>query len=66
MVSLPILQHYLGFNEEMLAVIAAFYMLIDPITTLGNVTANNFLVIFIKKAWGKITGRASKALAKEF
>lgn len=66
MVSLPILQHYLGFSEEMLALIAAFYMLIDPITTLGNVTANNFLVIFIKKAWGKITGRASKALAKEF
>lgn len=66
MVSLPILQHYLGFSEEMLALIAAFYMLIDPITTLGNVTANNFLVIFIKKAWGKLTKKASKSLAQEF
>lgn len=64
MVSLPILQHYLGFSEEMLALITAFYMLIDPITTTGNVTANNFLVIFIKKAWGRITHKASKELAK--
>lgn len=55
MVSLPILQHYLGFTEEMLALIAAIYMLIDPITTTGNVTANNFLVIFIKKTWGRVT-----------
>ena len=62
MVSLPILQHYLGFSEEMLALIAAFYMLIDPITTTGNVTANNFLVIFIKKAWGRITRKACKQL----
>ncbi len=49
MVSLPVLQQYLGFNEEMLALIAAFYMLIDPITTTGNVTANNLLIIFVKK-----------------
>lgn len=62
MVSLPILQNYLGFSEEMLALIAAFYMLIDPITTAGNVAANNFLVIFIKKAWGRITRRACKEL----
>lgn len=55
MVSLPILQHYLGFSESMLALIAALYMLIDPMTTAGNVTANNFLVIFIEKAWGRFT-----------
>lgn len=66
MVSLPILQHYLGFSEEMLALIAALYMLIDPITTLGNVTANNFLVIFIKKAWGRVTKAASKSSANAF
>lgn len=62
MVSLPILQNYLGFSEEMLALIAAFYMLIDPITTAGNVAANNFLVIFIKKTWGRITGQACREL----
>jgi Na+/H+-dicarboxylate symporter len=50
----------------MLALIAALYMLIDPITTLGNVTANNFLVIFIKKAWGKVTKAASKSSANAF
>ena len=65
MVSLPILHHYLGFTEEMLALIAALYMLIDPITTMGNVTANNFLVIFIKKAWGKITRKANKLFKEE-
>ncbi len=58
MVSLPILQHYLGFSEEMLALITAFYMLIDPITTLCNVTANNFLIIFIQSIWEKITHKA--------
>jgi Na+/H+-dicarboxylate symporter len=49
MVSLPILHRYLGFNEEMLALITAFYMIVDPIITAGNVTANNLLVVFIKK-----------------
>ncbi|MDR0392873.1 MAG: dicarboxylate/amino acid:cation symporter [Puniceicoccales bacterium] len=55
MISLPILQTYLGFNEEMLALITACYMLIDPLTTSGNVTANNLLIIFIKKFWTRIT-----------
>ncbi|MDR0755349.1 MAG: dicarboxylate/amino acid:cation symporter [Puniceicoccales bacterium] len=55
MISLPILQTYLGFNEEMLALITACYMLIDPLTTSGNVTANNLLIIFIEKAWARIT-----------
>jgi Na+/H+-dicarboxylate symporter len=55
MISLPILQTYLGFNEEMLALITACYMLIDPLTTAGNVTANNLLIIFIEKAWALIT-----------
>lgn len=64
MVSLPILQSYLGFNESMLALIAAFYMLIDPITTTGNVTANNLLVIYIEKFWGHITKQAQKIRQK--
>lgn len=58
MVSLPILQHYFGFSEEMLALITAFYMLIDPMSTLCNVTANNFLIIFIQRIWEKITHKA--------
>ncbi|MBP5191330.1 MAG: cation:dicarboxylase symporter family transporter [Opitutales bacterium] len=48
-VSLPILQHYLGFSQEMLALIVAFFMLTDPLGTMANVTANNFLIIFIQK-----------------
>ena len=48
MITLPVLQTWLGFNEEMLALITACYMLIDPIATSGNVAANNLLIIFIK------------------
>ena len=59
MVSLPILQNYFGFSEEMLALITAFYMLIDPMTTLGNVTANNLLVVFINRCWGHKKRRAA-------
>lgn len=54
-VSLPILQHYLGFSEEMLALITAFFMLTDPLGTIANVTANNFLIIFIQKFWKRTT-----------
>jgi Na+/H+-dicarboxylate symporter len=55
MVSLPVLQHYLGFSEDMLAFITTFYMLVDPITTTGNVTANNLLVIFINRFFPRST-----------
>ena len=51
MVSLPILEHVFGFNAEMLALMTTFYMLLDPVATATNVTANNFFVLFIQKAW---------------
>ena len=51
MVSLPILERFFGFTPEMLALMTTFYMLLDPIATATNVTANNFFVLFIQKVW---------------
>jgi Na+/H+-dicarboxylate symporter len=49
MVTVPVLKEYLGFDDSMIAFIIAFYGVIDPIATSGNVTANNFFVIIFKK-----------------
>ena len=54
MVSLPILEHVFGFNAEMLALMTTFYMLLDPVATATNVTANNFFVLYIQRVWKKI------------
>ncbi|MDR2412022.1 MAG: dicarboxylate/amino acid:cation symporter [Holosporales bacterium] len=49
MVTVPVLEKYLGFDETMTAFIIAFYGVVDPIATSGNVTANNFFVIIFQK-----------------
>lgn len=49
MVTVPVLQQYMGFDDNMIAFIIAFYGIIDPIATAGNVTANNFFVLFLQK-----------------
>lgn len=45
-VMIPVLESTLGFSGEMTALITIFYMLIDPITTTGNVIGNNLFVIY--------------------
>ncbi len=49
MVTLPVLKEYLNFDDAMLAFAMAFYGIIDPIATAGNVTANNFFVVIFQK-----------------
>jgi Na+/H+-dicarboxylate symporter len=49
MVVVPVMEKYLGFDETMTAFIIAFYGIIDPIATAGNVAANNFFVLFFQK-----------------
>jgi Na+/H+-dicarboxylate symporter len=49
MVTVPVLTDYLGFDNSMTAFIIAFYGVIDPIVTSGNVTANNLFVIMLQK-----------------
>ncbi|MDR0677734.1 MAG: dicarboxylate/amino acid:cation symporter [Holosporaceae bacterium] len=49
MVTVPVLKKYLGFDDSMIAFIIAFYGVMDPISTCGNVSANNFFVIIFQK-----------------
>ncbi len=49
MVTVPVLKQYLGFDDAMIAFIIAFYGIIDPIATSGNVAANNFFVVIVQK-----------------
>ena len=62
MVTIPVLKEYLGFDDTMAAFIIAFYGVLDPIATSGNVAANNFFVIifqrirrYFKKSYAKGT-----------
>lgn len=54
-VMLPLYQTYLGFNEEMIAMILTFNMLLDPIVTASNVMANSALCVLFERVWGKIS-----------
>jgi Na+/H+-dicarboxylate symporter len=49
MVTIPLLKDLFGFDDAMVAFTMAFYGVIDPIATAGNVTANNFFVIIFQK-----------------
>ncbi|MDR0678617.1 MAG: dicarboxylate/amino acid:cation symporter [Holosporaceae bacterium] len=49
MVTVPVLKEYLGFDDSMTAFIIAFYGIMDPIATSGNVSANNFFVIIFQR-----------------
>ncbi|MDR2068063.1 MAG: cation:dicarboxylase symporter family transporter [Holosporaceae bacterium] len=49
MVTIPVLKEFLGFDDGMVAFIVAFYGVIDPIATAGNVAANNLFVIIFQK-----------------
>jgi Na+/H+-dicarboxylate symporter len=67
MVTVPLLKTYLGFDDSMVAFAVAFYGVIDPIATLGNVTANNFFVVIFQKMRNfakKIRRPASSAKTK--
>jgi Na+/H+-dicarboxylate symporter len=49
MVTLPVLKDHFGFDDSMLAFIIAFYGIMDPVATCGNVFANNLFVILFQK-----------------
>jgi Na+/H+-dicarboxylate symporter len=53
-VTIPVLKEFFGFDDGMVAFIVAFYGVIDPIATAGNVTANNLFVIIFQKIKNKV------------
>ncbi len=50
-VMLPIYESYLGFNAEMIAIILAFNVILDPLITCSNVVANGALCRIFEKTW---------------
>jgi hypothetical protein len=53
-IMLPIYETYLGFNPEMIAIILAFNVVLDPLITASNVLANGALCRVFEKVWLKV------------
>ncbi len=47
----PLLETYLNFSHEMIALVTAIYMLFDPFGTATNVTGNGFFTIAFSKIY---------------
>lgn len=54
LIMIPVYEAYLGFNAEMVALILAFNVLLDPIITSSNVLSNGALCSVFEKVWIKI------------
>jgi Na+/H+-dicarboxylate symporter len=52
---IPVYQHYLNFNDEMIAMIIAFNVILDPIVTSSNVLANGGLAKIFEMVWNRIS-----------
>ncbi|MBQ3565494.1 MAG: cation:dicarboxylase symporter family transporter [Alphaproteobacteria bacterium] len=65
MVTVPVLQKYMGFDDAMIAFTIALYGVIDPIATSGNVAANNFFVVIFQKIRRFVKRSAEKVCRKE-
>lgn len=50
-IMLPIYETYLGFNNEMIAIILALNVVLDPIVTSSNVLANGALCRVFERFW---------------
>jgi Na+/H+-dicarboxylate symporter len=50
-IMLPIYKHYLNFNDDMIAIIVAFNVILDPIITSANVLANGALAKVFERCW---------------
>ena len=49
-IMLPIYEAYLGFNAEMIAIILAFNVVLDPLVTSCNLVANGRFAASLKKS----------------
>lgn len=64
-IMLPIYEAYLGFTPEMIAIILAFNVILDPLVTCSNVIANGALCRIFEKAWALIYSDAKTTQLKE-
>jgi Na+/H+-dicarboxylate symporter len=56
-IMIPIYKHYLNFNDDMVAIIIAFNVILDPIITSSNVLANGALAKVFENVWMAISGK---------
>ena len=54
---LPIYQHYLSFNDEMIAIMLTMNVILDPIITSCNVMANGGLAKIFENVWRMVCGK---------
>lgn len=59
-IMLPLYETYLNFNAEMIAIILALNMLLDPLITSSNVMANGALCRVFEKIWFNILTKSSQ------
>ena len=58
---LPIYESYLGFTPEMIAIILAVNVILDPLVTCTNVVANGALCRVFERVWNAaLRKRAAK------
>ena len=60
-VMLPIYESYLSFNAEMIAIILAFNVILDPIVTATNVLSNGALCRVFELVWARVPGSSKGA-----
>jgi len=53
-IMLPLYETYLNFNPEMIAIILALNVFLDPLITSSNVMANGALCRVFERVWGRI------------
>lgn len=56
-IMLPIYEHYLSFTPEMIAIILAFNVILDPLITCSNVVANGALARVFERVWSSVLRR---------
>jgi len=61
-IMLPIYESYLNFTPEMIAIILAFNVILDPLVTCSNVVANGALCRIFERIWLAILGRLNRLL----
>ena len=60
-IMLPIYETYLSFNSEMIAIILAFNVILDPIVTSTNVLCNGALCRIFELVWARVPGSSKRA-----
>ena len=56
---LPIYQHYLSFNDEMIAIMLTMNIILDPIITSCNVMANGGLAKIFENIWNRAVSKSA-------